>query len=421
MTNAKEQRTLTHRLVAGALSLTSMLALISLVLMAGGPAAQAQPQLKTQHAFTGGGDGANPKAGVTLKNGNVYGTASAGGNGSGTAWQATPNANGYTTLPISVLSSGGAVPLSRLVFGPDGHPYGTTYQGGTRGGGVAFDLLPPLTICRTVSCYWKENVLVNFGTDIYRGGYGDLLWDASGNIYGTAVYGGSGYGGVYELTKTNNTWTETLLYPFKVGTDGRNPQSGLIADSNGNLFGTTLQGGTGGYGTVFELSYLMGIGWNETLIYNFQNGPDGKYPEGGLVMDQMGNLYGTTSDGGSGGGGTVFELSPLNGQYSYAPVYSFTGTLNRQCGPWASLTLDASGSLYGTTFCDGANKLGSVFKLTKTQNTWNLTSLHDFTGMTDGSNPISNVTVDASGNMYGTTSMGGDQKAGTWWTIPAQQ
>ena len=142
-------------------------------------------------------------------------------------------------------------------------------------------------------------------------------------------------------------------------------------------------------------------------FYSFQSGNDGGYPVAGLIFDQSGNLYGATSDGGSGGGGTFFDLTFSNGIWTLNTLYSFTGIAGNQCGPWGTLVMDGAGNLYGTTLCDGAKNAGSVFKLTLSSGKWTYTSLHDFTGGSDGGNPISNVVFDANGNLYGTTYIGG--------------
>lgn len=170
--------------------------------------------------------------------------------------------------------------------------------------------------------------------------------------------------------------------------------------------------GGASWGTVYELT-PSGSGWTEQILHNFQNGDDGIWPIGGLLLSPSGNLYGTTSTGGTNGGGTVFELQPLKASWIYTLFYSFTGS----GGPEASLTMDAGGSLYGTTYYDGAYGWGSVFKLTPSNGGWSYTSLHDFTGENDGSRPISDVIFDAQGNLYGTASLDGANGQGVVWEI----
>jgi uncharacterized repeat protein (TIGR03803 family) len=224
-------------------------------------------------------------------------------------------------------------------------------------------------------------------------------------MYGTTPGGGSGSGVVYKMTKSGSGWTEQPMYTFS-GPDGAQPFAGVIFDNAGNLYGTTAQGGAYGYGTVYELS-PTGNGWTEKVLYSFQGGSDGSTLIGGLIFDQSGNLYGVNDNGGSGGGGTAFELTPNgDGSWTYHLLYSFSG--GSQCGPRATLDLDDAGTLYGTTFCDGANNFGSIFKLTPASPYWTYTSLYDFTGGADGSKPISNVVFDTAGNLYGTASSGGN-------------
>jgi uncharacterized repeat protein (TIGR03803 family) len=249
------------------------------------------------------------------------------------------------------------------------------------------------------------------GTDGQGPGLGDLIWDQQGNIYGTTAGGGTtGEGTVYEMTPSGNGYTESVLYNFS-GPDGEGPWDGLVFDNKGNLFGTTIYGGLYNNcnadnincGTVFELTYVVGVGWTEHVLYDFQDASDGAYPVGGLIFDSAGNLYGTTTTGGSGGGGTVFELSPSGNTWTFKLLYSFSGQ-----GPWAALTLDGAGNLYGTAYAAGIYNNGSVFKLSNTQNGLVYTSLHDFTGGTDGGNPSGNVSIDTDGTFYGTTLAGGD-------------
>ena len=190
-------------------------------------------------------------------------------------------------------------------------------------------------------------------------GLGDVTFDPASNIYDTTYSGGSGYGIVYQLTPSAGGWTENILHSFGYG-DGAYPYSHVIRDSAGNLYGTTWGGGANDGGTVFELT-PSGSGWTHTVLYSFQPASDGGNPYSGVMFDSSGNLYGATSSGGSGGGGTVFELTPAgNGTWTYSLIYSFTGT--NDCGPQNNLTMDQAGNLYGTTYCDGANQAGQCFQ-----------------------------------------------------------
>jgi uncharacterized repeat protein (TIGR03803 family) len=384
--------------------------------------AQAQT-FQVLHAFTNGIDGATPMSGVTVDQaGNLYGTASLGGKltcsppwGCGTAYRLKRSGSNYTFSPLYSFEGGsdGSHPESRLNYGPDGVLYGTTDEGGSAncggvGCGTVFKLLPPAEVfCRSLFCPWTETVLYSFSGD--SDGYwplaADLRFDSTGNIYGTVpytTYASDTYGVVYELTRSSGSYTQRILHSFS-GSDGSQPyNSGVIADSAGNLYGTTEAGGQYGYGTVFELTKDAGGSWTETVLHNF-NGYDGGNISPGLVADPTGNLYGAASIGGASGGGTVFELSPGESGWTFNLLYNFP---HNDCGPMASLTMDAAGNLYGALDCGGAYGAGSVFKLAYSDGTWTFTSLHDF-NFTDGDNPWGNVTMDSSGNLYGTTVYGG--------------
>src|ERR1035441_332430 len=199
----------------------------------------------------------------------------------------------------------GTNPRAGLIFDAAGNLYGTTENGGTNGVGTVFELTP------TAGGGWTETVLYSFCsqancTDGYQPWAG-LIFDAAGNLYGTTVYGGTAdttcsyCGTVFELTPNGSGgWTETVLHSFGDGTDGFYPSAGLIFDAAGNLYGTTAMGGTYDYpwdGTVFELTPAAGGGWTEKVLYSFGGGTDGYWPEAGLIFDAAGNLYGTTYSG----------------------------------------------------------------------------------------------------------------------------
>ena len=377
------------------------------------------------HTFTGGQGGKNPFAGLTVDAaGNLYGTATDGGLGYGTAYTLRHSGAGWVFDPLYSFAGGsdGAYPQARVIIGQNGTLYGTTVIGGQACSsgtcGTVFNLRPSAFPCRSAICPGMETVLYRFmgGDDGADPKYGDLIFD-QGNIYGTTPEGGShGYGTVYELTPSG---TESVLYSFAGfvgGHDGGHPYGGVVRDNVGRLYGTTHEGGTLNAGTVFELTPSE-MGWTEEVIYSFQRSGSGLVPYAGLIVDQSGNLYGatTTTDFFGGGGGTVFELSPSDGSWTYTVLYSFTGNAN--CGPRANLAMDPAGNLYGTTYCDGANNYGSVFKLTPTLNPpWTYISLHDFTNGSDGELPISNVLIHPNGKLYG-TAIGGDQGSGVVWEI----
>ena len=391
-----------RRAAIGALAL----AIVFVLTIVASPAAQAQTY-NVLYTFTGGPDGAGPFAGLTMdRGGKLYGTTHSGNSGTnwGNVFQLLRKGSGWALNPLGVFDGNLS---SRTVFGPDGLLYSTS-PNNIAGyiNGYVFNMRPEVNACTTAICPWNPTVLYAFsgGADGANPRYGDLIFDHAGNIYGTAPAGGNGNGVVYEMTRSGNGWTEQPMYTFS-GPDGEQPFAGVIFDNAGNLYGTTAQGGSAGFGTVYELSPAEN-GWTETVLYSFQNGSDGSTLIGGLIFDQFGNLYGATDNGGSGGGGTVFELTPSGGGWTYNLLYSFTG--GAQCGPRAALVMDGAGNLYGTTYCGGANNLGSVFKLTPSSPSWTYTSLHDFTDGSDGAKPISNVIFDTAGNLYGTASVGGN-------------
>ena len=234
----------------------------------------------------------------------------------------------------------------------------------------------------------------------------DLLLDpATGRVYGTTNTGGAGphcprgCGTVFSLHSDGSGYA--VIYRFAGGmNDGANPQAGLTIDSAGNLYGTTNNGGTHNLGTIFKLTPIGGGQFTETLLHSF-SGADGSHPLARLVLDTSGNLYGTTFAGGAHGRGVVFKLQPSGVE---SAIYSFAGADGSN--PRAGVVLDTSGNFWGTTLLGGSPNLGVVFRLTFNGNIWSETFLHSFTGP-DGANPFAEVTLDAAGNVFGTAKAGG--------------
>jgi len=355
--------------------------------------------------------------------GHFYGTTPTGGTGTGcgsgcgTVFELTPG-GGWTekVLHEFTLNSGkdGVNPRAGLIFDAAGNLYGTTEYGGAYGGGTVFELLP------LAGGRWTEKILYSFkvrdgGKDgIYP--WAGLIFDSAGNLYGTTLYGGPfSWGTVFELTPSpGGSWTEKLLHEFGNGTDGIGPQGGLIFDTAGNLYGTTNGGGAYNEGTVFELSPAAGGSWTEKLIYQFNGGTDGGYPWDSLIFDAAGNLYGTSYFGGSTttcqpSCGGVFELTPTaGGAWTKKVVYGFGSSSRDGIWPISSLVFDAAGNLYGTTLYGGDFSWGTVFKLTPSAGGWRETILHSFgSALRDGRVPWTTLILDAAGNLYATTGSGG--------------
>ena len=403
-------------------AVTSVLILSSTLLLVTGLNAQTYQVI---HNFVGSLDGSEPTSGVTIDTaGNLYGTTFFGDQGTGTLYKMSHHGGGWLLSPLYYFTNipTGVIPYARPIIGPDGAFYVTTGFGGvgpcvaynSSGCGTVLQMRPLPTPPPTPITPWSEAVLYKFtgGSDGANPYSADVVFDRAGNLYGVAYNGGSincptGCGVVYKLAKTGNSWSESVVYAFTNGTDGAHPWAGVTLDAGGNLYGTTSDGGAHGFGTVYELS-PSGSGYAFQTLYSFQGQADGGLVYAGLIFDRVGNLYGATSTYGSGGGGTVFELSPSGNGWNFSVLYSFAGPMGGfYPGPVANLSFDNQGNLYGTTHLDGVFNFGAIFKLTPGAGGWTYTSLHDFTAGADGGDPRSNVSFDANGNMYGTASEGG--------------
>ena len=365
------------------------------------------------HYFTGGADGDNPFAGLTIgPSGALYGTAANGGtHGVGAVFKLSQVNSSWILGPLYEFTGlgGGSLPYGAVVTGPNGALYGTSFGVGVMEPyGTVFELTPSPTFCRGVLCYWNENVLHTFtGPDGAGPQVENLVFDSSGNIYGTTQGGGMYDSGVtFELTPSGGGYTESILHSFGNGTDGRAPLAGIVLDSAGNVYGTTDLGGSGSpqtchgsCGTVYQLTPSNG-GWVENVLVNFDVA-NGQHPYGNLIIDGSGNLYGTTAIGGQNGGGVVYKLAPSGGGFTYSVLYSFNS-----CGSKGGLAMDAAGNLFGVCYGGGANQDGWIFELVNCGQGCNLIDLHDFSG-SDGMSPYGGPVLDSSGNLYGTTSAGG--------------
>ncbi len=387
-----------------------------------GQQTQAKTKFKVLHTFHGK-DGAVPiGALVSDAEGNLYGTTGGGGGGNcsggegcGTVFKM--NKTGKEVWLHKFNGANGANPYAGLLRDAAGNLFGTTSEGGDTncfapyGCGTAFKL---------DSNGRKETVLHKF-TDDPDGEFPEslLVEDRSGNVYGTTYVGGAhGLGTVFRISKTGK---ENVLYSFTGASDGCLPYPGVILDSAGNLYGVASEGGAGfcnsGQGVVFELA----TSGNETVLHTFSGGSDGANPGSALLLDTKGNLYGATAHGGSSacggtGCGTVFKVSSKGAESVLYAFCSLSGCADGETPVYGPLLMDKAGNLYGTTIfggsysdCNGGT-CGVVFKLSPSGKE---TVLHNFTGGADGAFPYAGLTSDASGNLYGTAGYGGAECYGS--------
>jgi uncharacterized repeat protein (TIGR03803 family) len=332
-------------------------------------------------------DGTNPGSALILDSaGNLYGTTATGGTMNFGSIYRVSN-TGEESVPYSFTGGAdGGGPSAGVVGDSAGNLYGTTYFGGTTNWGTVYKL----------SATGQESVLYNFtgGADGAQPTTA-LVLDPQGNLYGATAGGGaSSYGVVY---KVNPAGVETVLYTFTGGTDGGQPNSVLVRDGEGNLYGTANTGGASNQGVLFEVS-STGL---ETVLYSFTGGADGGRPTG-VIRSPKGKLFGTASSGGASGSGVVFEFNAgaLTVLHSFSPTEFF---------PTPGVTADSLGNLYGTTTYGGPEFCGIAYELDLAGNE---TVLHTFTNGTDGGRPSAGVIVDTEGNLYGTAMTGGQKNAG---------
>jgi len=328
--------------------------------------------------------------------------------------RATPSAT--TTVAYSFAGDeDGEYADTDLVVDAAGNLYGTTVQGGDYGSGTVFQLSPTET-------GWAHTVLYSF-----RGGadggqpYGGVTLGTQGNLYGTTVVGGTHNGGpcveggcgvAYELSNSGSGWTQTVIHTFTGGADGYGPGAGLTLDSDGDLLGMTPTGGANGLGVIYQLRQGAHGGWGLRVVHAFTGGKDGASgSKGGLLPSPSGNLFGVATTGGANGAGVAFTLLRGTQGWKLRPLYQFHGDPDAGF-PYGAMTMDAAGHLFGTSYYDGAHGAGAVYELARVHGAWHERVLYSFTGGSDGSGPISNVNVDPSGVLYGTTSEGGGTTCG---------
>jgi len=325
----------------------------------------------------------------------------------------------------------GRNPVAPLLLGPDGALYGTTYYGGSNDLGLVFKLTPPTA----GSSKWVETVLHSFTGKDGENPIGQLVMDKAGAIYGVTENGGANLlGNVFKLTppaKGKTEWTETEILSFDYGT-GNSPMAGVVMDSAGALYGTVSYNGGSNYGSgvAFKLTPPAKgkTAWSYTALHVFGlDTNDGNTPESELIFDSSGALYGTTTGGGvataSGGHvGTVFKLTPpAKGSTSWTEtvLYSFIGGADGSA-PFVPLVMDKTGALYGTTSVGGSSEDGTIFKLTppaKGKTKWGFSTVHNF-DYTDGASPVAGLTLTPNGVLVGTTSDGGSGFGTTFKFVP---
>lgn len=354
-----------------------------------------------------------------------------GASNNGSVFELSPSGTSWTEKTLYSFKGGsdGGTPVGTLIFDSTGHLYGTTKLGGSHGVGVVYKLTKSGTTWSesVVHNFGGSgdgqfpigNVIIDSSGNLYGTTEGG---GSHGN--GTEITGGI----AYKLApKSSGGWTETIMHSFGGSADGISPRANLVKDSSGNFYGTTLLGGSHSAGTVFKLAPKSGGGWTETVLHSFNpvfnfGSTDGANPSAGLILDSSGNLYGTTVGGGDGGGGVAFKLTHSGSTWTATTLFPFSHSFYQASFPYSGLIFDASGNLYGTTltgsgFCCGGFS-GSVFELTPTSSGyWNVSFLGIFDS-THGSGPaIGSLVFDSSGNLFGATQNGGAKKVGVVFKV----
>lgn len=365
------------------------------------------------HSFTGTPDGSAPVAPLVAdKNGNLYGTTWFGGaNSMGCLFELSPTQSGWQETVLHSFTGGGdgAYPIAGLIVDQNGNLYGTALEGGSVGVGDVFELAPSQS-------GWTFTVLYNFhGDDGADPSYGKLVLDKNGALYGATQLGGSsGVGTIFKLTPSQSGWKERVLYSF---TDAEVYPYGVVMDGHGNLFGTTPGGGNN-LGNVFELAPQQNGEWTFSVLFTFQGGEQGAYLSSGVILDNDGNLYGTTSQGGSSGLGLIFQLVPQNGTWTENVLHVFD--YGDGFSP-DSLVFDPKGNLFGETengnmggYCAYPG-CGVLFELSPSGSNWDYSLIFNFDG-SDGSGPEGGLLL-RSDSLFGTTVAGGSANAGVVFEV----
>jgi uncharacterized repeat protein (TIGR03803 family) len=401
-----------------------------LVLAAGGwllawaACAQSFTVLYTFSGVEGNADGGNPSSLMLATNGEFYGTCvNQGLKGWGDIYQMTPTGtltSVYSFTNQSPTPYDGSYPYAGLAQGTNGLLYGLAQAGGTNGFGTIFDVTTSGRLTNLYS-FTREKGAKLTNADGATPSYALVLNSNNNNFYGTAEEGGTnGFGTVFQVTQQGKV---TVFYSFSNSVDGAIPQASLLLYTNGNLYGTAIAGGSNGNGTVFQLTALGHL----TPIYSFTNGIDGAAPQGALIDGKDGQLYGTCSAGGANGSGTIFKITTngvLTPLYSFSPGTNYSGTsgvdnqYNADGINPKGLLLGRDGDFYGVAYYGGLNGAGSVFQFTKS-GALNVLYSFSYAGQgpnSDGANPIS-LLQDTNGDLYGTAYNGGTNDFGTFFAI----
>lgn len=394
------------------------LLLIALGVLAGSliSASAASAQTLVTLVNFNGTNGQFPTAGLIADgNGDLFGTTLAGGSTlSGNVFEVAKSTGGFATAPTTLADFDGinfAYPTAGLATDSNGNLFGTTDFGGAYGAGNVFE------IAKGTTGFAAITTLVSFNGTNGQNPVGGLTVDSTGNLFGTTEYGGSGYGNAYEVANSTSGYatTPTTLASFDGNTDYY-PFSNLLIDSAGNLFGTTEYGGV--YGNVFEIAKTTTGYAAPVTIANF-DGTTAAYPFAGLVADANGDLFGTTANGGTSNDGTVFEIVKTTSGYTSTPTILVTFNGTNGANPNAGLIMDSNGSLFGTTEAGGASGAGTVFEVAKTSSGFAATPtvVISFDGASGGGDVLGGLIADSSGNLYGTTAEGGSSSDGTVFEI----
>ena len=391
-------------------------------IVAASPVAARAARYDVIYRFTAPPNGVRPQGPLVADaKGDLYGTTFTGSpKGYGTVYRLSPRSNGGRSWREKVIfhfrrPADGEYPQSALIFDGAGNLYGMTPAGGPKGSGVVFELSPPAG----GEGEWSETILHNFG--VRSDGaepYGGLVFGPDGSLYGTTSFGGANASGtVFRLTpdQHSGTWNETIIFNFANGPDGGYPYATLAFDASGALYGPTLNGGNSGNGVVFQLTPpSSGTLWNEAVLHSFDAPGDGQMPREGVTLDPAGNVFGTTEVGGANNWGVAYEVSPPSGgsgPWTERVIHSFNED-NGGGGPtYSTLLRDSSGILYGTSSHPGqGTSNGTVFSLTPPVNggRWLHKDLHRFDGGTDGLTPEAGLILTADGKLAGTTFFGGN-------------